>query len=67
MGKSSESAGKCHDDEISDVTDGCSLVEVKESADHLASHFKLSLEAKGIPLVTLHNEVEEAVEYAQMY
>ena len=35
--------------------------------DHIATQFRLPLEAKGVSLVTLQDEVEEAVEYARTY
>ena len=56
-----------NEDEIDDDGDDCILVEIKESVEQIATHFRLPLEAKGVSLATLHDEVEEAVEYAQAY
>jgi len=50
-----------------DDDDDKSLSEVKESVDFLASHFRVPLEAKGVVIATLQDEVEEAVEYARSY
>ena len=55
------------EDETGDNSDDSSLAEVKESVDHLAAHFRLPLEAKGVSLATLQDEVEDAVEYARTY
>ena len=57
-------AGSDSDD---DTDEDCSLAEVKESVEHIAMHFRLPLEAKGVSLVSLQDEVEEAVEYARTY
>jgi len=35
--------------------------------DFLASNFRVPLEAKGVVIATLQDEVEEAVEYARSY
>ena len=51
-------------DNEDDVDQDCSLAEVKESVEHIATHFRLPLEAKGVLLDSLQDEVEEAVEYA---
>ena len=54
----------CEDASLSDDDDNDkSLCEVKESVDYLASHFRLPLEAKGVVIATLQDEVEEAVEF----
>lgn len=50
-----------------DSNDDCSLAEVKKAVDHIASHFRLPLETKGVSLFSLQDEVEEAVEYARAY
>ena len=47
--------------------DDSSLVEVKASVEHIASHFRVPLEAKKVSLAALQDEIEEAVEYARMY
>ena len=44
-----------------------SLAEVKESVEHIATHFRLPLEAKGVSLISLQDEIEEAVEYTRTY
>ncbi|XP_065918333.1 zinc finger protein 862-like [Dysidea avara] len=44
-----------------------SLCDVKESVDYLASHFRLPLDAKGVLIATLQDEIEDAVEYARNY
>jgi len=49
---------------IDDISDDCSLVEIKKSVEHIATHFRLPLEAKGVSLATLQDEDEEAIEYA---
>ena len=57
-----------NEDEIDDDDgDDSSLVEIKESVEHIATHFRVPLEAKGVSLATLQDEVEEAVEYARAY
>lgn len=50
-----------------EIDEDCSLAEVKESVEHIATHFRLPLEAKGVSLVSLQDEVEEAVEYTRTY
>jgi len=35
--------------------------------DYLASHFRIPLEAKGVVVAALQDEVEDAVEYARRY
>ena len=35
--------------------------------EHIATHFRVPLESKGVSLAALQDEVEEAVEYARMY
>ena len=52
---------------IDDISDDCSLVEIKKSVEHIATHFRLPLEAKGVSLANLQDEVEEDVEYARTY
>ena len=42
-----------NEDEIDDDGDDSSLVEIKESVDHIATHFRVPLEAKGVLLATL--------------
>ena len=49
------------------IEEDCSLVEVQACVDHIATHFRLPLEAKGVSIATLQDEVEEAVEYARTY
>ena len=55
-----------NEDNIDEDSD-CSLVEVKESVEYLAAHFRSPLEAKGLSLFTLQDEIEEIVEYARTY
>ena len=57
------------DDNLSDNDDDDdkALYEVKESVDYLASHFRIPLEAKGVVIAALQDEVEDAVEYAHKY
>lgn len=55
------------DDNLSDNDDDQVLSEVKESVDYLASHFRIPLEAKGVVIASLQDEVEDAVEYARRY
>ena len=55
--------GSDNEDEVDD-DDDCSLAEIKESVEYIATHFRLPLEAKGVSLATLQDEIEEAVEYA---
>jgi len=55
------------DDNLSDDDDDQVLSEVKESVDYLASHFRIPLEAKGVVIASLQDEVEDAVEYARRY
>ena len=55
------------DDDEFDSEDDFSLVQVKESVDRIAEHFRLPLEAKGVLLASLLDEVEEAVQYARTY
>ena len=59
----------CEDTDLSgdDDDDDKSLCEVKESVDYLALHFRLPLEAKGIVIASLQDEVKDAVEYARSY
>ena len=53
------------DDQVDE--DCSSLAEVKMSVEHIAAHFRLPLESKGVSLSGLQDEVEEAVEYARSY
>ena len=55
-----------NEDNIDEDSD-CSLVEVKESVEYLAAHFRSPLEAKGVSVFTLQDEIEEIVEYARTY
>ena len=55
------------DDNLSDHDDDKALYEVKESVDYFASHFRIPLEAKGVVIAALQDEVEDAVEYAPRY
>jgi hypothetical protein len=43
----------------------CSLAEVKEAVEHISTHFRLPLEAKGVSFLSLQDEVEEIVDYAR--
>jgi hypothetical protein len=52
------------EDKIDDDSDDCSLVKIKESVEQIATHFRAPLEAKGVSLAILQDEVEEVVEYA---
>jgi len=56
-------------DNKNDTDEDCSLAEVRESVEYIDAHFRLPLEAKWVSIVTLQDEVEEAVEYAaeQLY
>ena len=54
-------------DSEDDIDEDSSLAEVQESVQHIATHFRLPLEAKGVSLISLPDEVEEAVEYARTY
>ena len=63
MGK----AVPCPCDNEDDTEEDCSLAEVKESVEHIAAHFRLPLEVKGVSFVNLQDQVKEAVEYAQTY
>ena len=60
------SADSLLDDEDTLVTDS-SFVEVKNAVEHIATHFREPLEAKGLLVFTLPDEVEEIVEYARTY
>ena len=51
------------DDEVED----CSLDEVKEAVEHISTHFRLPLEAKGVSFVSLQDKIEEVVDYARSY
>ena len=42
-------------------------VTMKMMSTRTATHFRLPLEAKGVVLASLQDEVEEAVEYARTY
>ena len=55
-----------NEDEVDD-DDDCSLAEIKESVEYIATHFRLPLEVKGVSLATLQDEIKEAVEYARTY
>ena len=55
-----------NEDEVDD-DDDCSLAEIKESVEYIATHFRLPLEVKGVSLATLQDEIEEAVEYTRTY
>jgi len=55
------------DDNLSDNDDDQALSEVKKSADYLASHFRIQLEAKGVVISSLQDKVEDTVEYARKY
>ena len=54
------------DDEF-DTEDDYSLAEVKEAVEHIAEHFRLPLEAKGVSLASLLDEVEEVVQHGRAY
>ena len=45
----------------------CSLMEFKDAKEHISNHFRLPLEAKGVSICSLSDEVEEIVEYARSY
>ena len=42
----------------------CSIMEFKDAIEHISNHFRLPLEAKGVSICSLSDEVEEIVEYA---
>ncbi len=48
-------------------TTDASLDEVKDAVEHIATHFKKPLEAKGLLSFSLPDEVEEIVEYGRTY
>lgn len=50
-----------------DTDNDCSLMAVKEAIEHISNHFRLPLEARGISICSLPDEVEEIVEYARSY
>ena len=54
------------DENLSDNDDQL-LSEVKESVDYLALYFQIPLEAKGVVIASLLDEVEDAVECARRY
>ena len=41
-----------------DINEDCNLAEVKEATGQIAAHFRIPLEAKGVLLLTLHDEVK---------
>ena len=45
----------------------CSLAEVKKSVELLTSHFRKPLEAKGVTIATIQDEIEDIVDYARKY
>ena len=45
----------------------CSIMEFKDAIEHISNHFRLPLEAKGVSICSLSDEVEEIVEYARSY
>ena len=55
------------DDSDDGTNEDSRLIEVKQSVKHIATHFRLPLEAKGVSLVTLQEGIEEVVEYACSY
>ena len=54
-------------DRDDDLDEDSRLDEVKKSVEHIATHFRLPLEAKGVSLAALSDEIEEAVEYTRTY
>ena len=46
-------------DDLSD--DDSSLVEVKNAAEHIITHFRIPIESKGVILATIQDEIEEIV------
>lgn len=58
------------DDRRSEVDDDCddpTLSEVKTAVEYIISHFREPLQASGIDLTDIQDEVEEIVEYARQY
>lgn len=47
--------------------DDPNIAEVKGALEVISTHFRISLEAKGLSFVTLQDEIEEMVEYARKY
>ncbi len=43
------------------------LAEIKEAVEYITSHFREPLEAKGVTLANIQDEVEEIVPYARKY
>ena len=43
------------------------MKSIKEAVEHLSTHFREPLEAAGVGLSSLHDEIEDAVEYASKY
>ena len=54
-------------DRDDDLDEDSRLDEVKKSVEHIATHFRLPLGAKGVSLAALSDEIEEAVEYTRTY
>ena len=44
-----------------------SLIEVKNAAEHIITHFRIPLESKGVALAAIQDEIEEIVDYARKY
>ena len=65
-GSTDVSADSLLDDDDTIPTDS-SLTEVKNAVEHIATHFREPLEAKGLLAFSLPDEVEEIVEYARTY
>ena len=49
------------------VMDDYSLAEVKEAVEHISTHFRLPLEAKGVSFLSLQDEAEEVIDCARTY
>ncbi len=59
----SPTRGALEDDELDDDD----TAEVKEALEYITTHFREPLEAAGVTLATIHDEVEEVVHFARKY
>ncbi len=55
------------DEDDDDHTDDPSLTEVKIAVEHISTHFRIPLDAKGFSAFALPDEIEEIVEYSRTY
>ena len=57
----------CNPNDSDEGIEDCSLAEVKKSVELLTSHFRKPLEAKGVTIATIQDEIEDIDDYAQKY